>query len=61
MPAEEADLDEAVAAQVRRELEVYGVRMTAEKQAQAKRIRRREETTSTRSLLNRRRPDGLPE
>jgi regulator of protease activity HflC (stomatin/prohibitin superfamily) len=72
--ADKADIDEAVAAEVRREMEAYGVRMgaialkdvilpgdirdilnqvvTAEKQAQANLIRRREETAATRSLLN---------
>jgi regulator of protease activity HflC (stomatin/prohibitin superfamily) len=74
MLAEKADLDEAVSAEVRREMEVFGVRVgaialkdiilpgdirdilnqvvTAEKQAQANLIRRREETAATRSLLN---------
>ena len=72
--AEKTDLDEAVSAEVRREMEVFGVRVgaialkdiilpgdirdilnqvvTAEKQAQANLIRRREETAATRSLLN---------
>ena len=72
--AEKTDLDEAVSAEVRREMEAYGVRVgaialkdiilpgdireilnqvtTAEKQAQANLIRRREETAATRSLLN---------
>jgi regulator of protease activity HflC (stomatin/prohibitin superfamily) len=72
--AEKADIDETVSAEVRREMEAYGVRMgaialkdiilpgdireilnqvvTAEKQAQANLIRRREETAATRSLLN---------
>jgi len=72
--AEKTDLDEAVSAEVRREMEMYGVRVgaialkdiilpgdirdilnqvvTAEKEAQANLIRRREETASTRSLLN---------
>ncbi len=72
--AEKADIDEAVSAEVRREMEAYGVRVgaialkdvilpgdireilnqvvTAEKQAQANLIRRREETAATRSLLN---------
>jgi len=72
--AEKADIDETVSAEVRREMEVYGVRVgviaikdiilpgdirdilnqvvTAEKQAQANLIRRREETAATRSLLN---------
>jgi len=72
--AEKVDLDETVSAQVRREMEQYGVRVsaialkdiilpgdireilnqvvTAEKQAQANLIRRREETAATRSLLN---------
>jgi regulator of protease activity HflC (stomatin/prohibitin superfamily) len=72
--AEKTDLDEVVASEVRRELEVYGIRVgaialkdiilpgdirdilnqvvTAEKQAQANLIRRREETAATRSLLN---------
>ena len=72
--AEKADIDETVSAEVRREMEGYGVRMgaialkdiilpgdirdilnqvvTAEKQAQANLIRRREETAATRSLLN---------
>jgi regulator of protease activity HflC (stomatin/prohibitin superfamily) len=72
--AEKADIDESVSAEVRREMEVYGVRVgaialkdiilpgdirdilnqvvTAEKQAQANLIRRREETAATRSLLN---------
>ena len=72
--AEKADIDEAVSAEVRREMEAYGVRVgeialkdiilpgdireilnqvvTAEKQAQANLIRRREETAATPSLLN---------
>jgi regulator of protease activity HflC (stomatin/prohibitin superfamily) len=72
--AEKTDIDEAVFADVRREMELYGVRVaavalkdiilpgdireilnqvvTAEKQAQANLIRRREETAATRSLLN---------
>jgi regulator of protease activity HflC (stomatin/prohibitin superfamily) len=72
--AEKTDIDEAVSADVRREMEMYGVRVsaialkdiilpgdireilnqvvTAEKQAQANLIRRREETAATRSLLN---------
>lgn len=72
--AEKTDIDEAVSADVRREMEGYGVRVsvialkdiilpgdirdilnqvvTAEKQAQANLIRRREETAATRSLLN---------
>ncbi|HEY2015327.1 MAG TPA: slipin family protein [Bryobacteraceae bacterium] len=72
--AEKADIDETVSAEVRREMEGYGVRVgaialkdiilpgdirdilnqvvTAEKQAQANLIRRREETAATRSLLN---------
>jgi len=72
--AEKTDLDEAVSTEVRREMEMYGVRVgaialkdiilpgdirdilnqvvTAEKEAQANLIRRREETASTRSLLN---------
>lgn len=72
--AEKTDIDEVVSAEVRREMEVYGVRVgsialkdiilpgdirdilnqvvTAEKQAQANLIRRREETAATRSLLN---------
>jgi regulator of protease activity HflC (stomatin/prohibitin superfamily) len=72
--AEKVDLDETVSAQVRVEMEAYGVRViaialkdiilpgdireilnqvvTAEKQAQANLIRRREETAATRSLLN---------
>jgi regulator of protease activity HflC (stomatin/prohibitin superfamily) len=71
---EKTDIDEAVSADVRREMEAYGVRVsvialkdiilpgdirdilnqvvTAEKQAQANLIRRREETAATRSLLN---------
>ena len=74
MLAEKTDLDEAVAAEVRREMEPFGVRVgvialkdiilpgevrdilnqvvTAEKQAQANLIRRREEIAATRSLLN---------
>jgi len=72
--AEKTDIDGAVSAEVRREMEGYGVRVseiaikdiilpgdireilnqvvTAEKQAQANLIRRREETAATRSLLN---------
>jgi regulator of protease activity HflC (stomatin/prohibitin superfamily) len=72
--AEKTDIDEAVSADVRREMEAFGVRVsvialkdiilpgdirdilnqvvTAEKQAQANLIRRREETAATRSLLN---------
>jgi regulator of protease activity HflC (stomatin/prohibitin superfamily) len=72
--ADKTDIDEAVFAEVRREMELYGVRVgavalkdiilpgeireilnqvvTAEKQAQANLIRRREETAATRSLLN---------
>ena len=72
--AEKTDIDEAVSADVRREMDAYGVRVgaialkdiilpgdirdilnqvvTAEKQAQANLIRRREETAATRSLLN---------
>jgi len=72
--ADKTDIDEAVLAEVRREMELYGVRVgavalkdiilpgdirdilnqvvTAEKQAQANLIRRREETAATRSLLN---------
>ena len=72
--AEKADIDETVSAEVRREMELYGVRViaiaikdiilpgdireilnqvvTAEKQAQANLIRRREETAATRNLLN---------
>ena len=72
--AEKTDIDEAVSADVRRQMEIYGVRVsvialkdiilpgdirdilnqvvTAEKQAQANLIRRREETAATRSLLN---------
>src|SRR5215475_13557176 len=72
--AEKTDIDEAVSADVRREMETYGVRVSvialkdiilpgdirdilnqtvsAEKQAQANLIRRREETAATRSLLN---------
>ena len=68
------DIDEVVSAEVRRETEVFGVRVgsiairdiilpgdireilnqvvTAEKQAQANLIRRREEIAATRSLLN---------
>ncbi len=74
MLAEKTDIDEAVSADVRREMEAFGVRVgaialkdiilpgdirdilnevvTAEKQAQANLIRRREETAATRSLLN---------
>jgi regulator of protease activity HflC (stomatin/prohibitin superfamily) len=72
--AEKVDIDETVSAEVRREMEAFGVRVgsiaikdiilpgdireilnqvvTAEKQAQANLIRRREETAATRSLLN---------
>jgi regulator of protease activity HflC (stomatin/prohibitin superfamily) len=72
--ADKTDVDEAVFAEVRREMELFGVRVeavalkdiilpgdirdilnqvvTAEKQAQANLIRRREETAATRSLLN---------
>jgi regulator of protease activity HflC (stomatin/prohibitin superfamily) len=72
--ADKADIDESVSGEVRREMELYGVRViaiaikdiilpgdirdilnqvvTAEKQAQANLIRRREETAATRSLLN---------
>lgn len=72
--AEKTGIDESVAAEVRREMETFGVRVgaialkdivlpgevrdilnqvvTAEKQAQANLIRRREETAATRSLLN---------
>lgn len=69
--AEKADIDATVSADVRREMEAFGVRVgaidiilpgdirdilnqvvTAEKQAQANLIRRREETAATRSLLN---------
>jgi regulator of protease activity HflC (stomatin/prohibitin superfamily) len=72
--AEKVNIDESVSAEVRREVEVFGIRMgeialkdiilpgdireilnqvvTAEKQAQANVIRRREETAATRSLLN---------
>jgi regulator of protease activity HflC (stomatin/prohibitin superfamily) len=72
--ADKVDVDAAVAAEVRLEMEGYGVRVgeiaikdiilpgdirdilnqvvTAEKQAQANLIRRREETAATRSLLN---------
>jgi len=72
--AEKVDVDETVSAEVRREMEAFGVRVgaiairdiilpgdireilnqvvTAEKQAQANLIRRREETAATRSLLN---------
>lgn len=72
--AEKVDIDERVAADVRREMAAFGVRVgaialkdvilpgdmreilnqvvTAEKQAQANLIRRREETAATRSLLN---------
>jgi len=72
--AEKTDIDEAVSAEARREMEAFGVRVggiaikdiilpgdirdilnqvvTAEKQAQANLIRRREETAATRSLLN---------
>ena len=74
MLSEKTDLDQAVAAEIRREMETFGVRVgsiavkdiilpgdirdilnqvvTAEKQAQANLIRRREETAATRSLLN---------
>jgi regulator of protease activity HflC (stomatin/prohibitin superfamily) len=76
--AEKTDIDEAVSAEVRREMEVYGVRVggialkdiilpgdirdilnqvvTAEKQAQANPIHRREKTAATRSLLNTAKP-----
>jgi regulator of protease activity HflC (stomatin/prohibitin superfamily) len=72
--ADKVDVDATVAAEVRLEVEGYGVRVgeiaikdiilpghirdilnqvvTAEKQAQANLIRRREETAATRSLLN---------
>ena len=72
--ADKVQVDDPVSAEVRREMEVYGVRVgeialkdiilpgdirdilnqvvTAEKQAQANLIRRREETAATRSLLN---------
>ena len=72
--AEKSDIDELVSGEVRREMELYGVRVlaiaikdiilpgdireilnqvvTAEKQAQANLIRRREETAATRNLLN---------
>jgi regulator of protease activity HflC (stomatin/prohibitin superfamily) len=72
--ADKVDIDESVSAEVRMEMEGYGVRVgeialkdiilpgdirdilnqvvTAEKQAQANLIRRREETAATRSLLN---------
>ena len=72
--ADKVQVDASVAAEVRAEMEVYGVRVgeialkdiilpgdirdilnqvvTAEKQAQANLIRRREETAATRSLLN---------
>jgi regulator of protease activity HflC (stomatin/prohibitin superfamily) len=72
--AEKTDIDEAVSAEVRREMQGFGVRVsvialkdvilpgdireilnqvvTAEKQAQANLIRRREETATTRSLLS---------
>jgi hypothetical protein len=72
--AEKGDIDESVSGEVRREMELYGVRVlamaikdiilpgdireilnevvTAEKQAQANLIRRREETAATRNLLN---------
>ena len=72
--AEKTNIDQAVSDEVRREMEGYGVRVsaialkdiilpgemreilnqvvTAEKQAQANLIRRREETAATRSLLN---------
>jgi regulator of protease activity HflC (stomatin/prohibitin superfamily) len=74
MLSEKTDLDQAVASEIRREMETFGVRVgsiavkdiilpgdirdilnqvvTAEKQAQANLIRRREETAATRSLLN---------
>jgi regulator of protease activity HflC (stomatin/prohibitin superfamily) len=74
MLVEKTDLDQAVAGDIRREMETFGVRVgsiavkdiilpgdirdilnqvvTAEKQAQANLIRRREETAATRSLLN---------
>jgi regulator of protease activity HflC (stomatin/prohibitin superfamily) len=72
--AEKTDIDQSVSDEVRREMELYGVRViaiaikdmilpgdireilnqvvTAEKQAQANLIRRREETAATRNLLN---------
>ncbi len=72
--AEKTDIDQTVLAEVRGEMELYGVRVgavalkdiilpgdirdilnqvvTAEKQAQANLIRRREEVAATRSLLN---------
>lgn len=72
--ADKADIDTNVLAEVRGEMELYGVRVvamaikdiilpgdirdilnqvvTAEKEAQANLIRRREETAATRSLLN---------
>src|SRR5581483_8980401 len=72
--AEKTNIDEAVSEEVRREMQTFGVRVsaislkdiilpgdireilnqvvTAEKQAQANLIRRREETAATRSLLN---------
>ena len=72
--AEKTDIDRSVSDEVRREMELYGVRViaiaikdiilpgdireilnqvvTAEKQAQANLIRRREETAATRNLLN---------
>jgi regulator of protease activity HflC (stomatin/prohibitin superfamily) len=72
--AEKVNIDASVSAEVRREVEVFGIRVgeialkdiilpgdireilnqvvTAEKQAQANVIRRREETAATRSLLN---------
>jgi regulator of protease activity HflC (stomatin/prohibitin superfamily) len=72
--AEKVEIEEPVAAGVRREMDAFGVRVgamalkdiilpgdmreilnqvvTAEKQAQANLIRRREETAATRSLLN---------
>jgi len=72
--AEKTDIDDAVSAEIRSEMQAYGVRVgaialkdiilpgdirdilnqvvTAEKQAQANLIRRREETAATRSLLN---------
>ena len=74
MLADKTGIDDAVAAEVRREMAGFGVRVgaialkdivlpgemrdilnqvvTAEKQAQANLIRRREETAATRSLLN---------
>ena len=72
--ADKVGIDESVSAGVRREVEMFGIRVgeialkdiilpgdireilnqvvTAEKQAQANLIRRREETAATRSLLN---------